>query len=43
MRRDELLKPDILSEILLLASGVALVLPLLIMLIVSLTHTAALR
>jgi hypothetical protein len=43
MRRDELLKPDVLSEIVLLASGVALFLPLLLMLIASLTHPATPR
>jgi hypothetical protein len=43
MRREDLLKSDALSVILLVASGLALFLPLLVMLIVSLTHTAALQ
>jgi hypothetical protein len=38
MRRDDLMKPDVLSEIVLIASGVALFLPLLLMLIMSITH-----
>jgi hypothetical protein len=38
MRRDDLMKPDVLSEIVLLASAIALFLPLLLMLIVGLTH-----
>lgn len=33
MRRDEIMKPDILSEIVLLVSGVALFIPLLLMLV----------
>lgn len=33
MRRDEIMKPDILSEIVLLVSGVALSIPLLLMLV----------
>lgn len=38
MRREDLMKPDILSEVVLIASGVALFIPLLLMLIMSLTH-----
>jgi hypothetical protein len=38
MRREDLMKPDVLSEIVLIASGVALFIPLLLMLIMSLTH-----
>jgi len=43
MRRDDLMKSDTLSKIVLAISGMVLFLPLLLMLIVSLTHTAALR
>jgi hypothetical protein len=43
MRRDDLMKPDVLSEIVLLASGIVLFLPLLLMLIGSLTHPVAVR
>ena len=38
MRRDDLMKPDVLSEIVLIASGVALFVPLLLMLIMSITQ-----
>jgi hypothetical protein len=38
MRRDDLMKPDVLSEIVLIASGLALFVPLLLMLIMSITH-----
>jgi hypothetical protein len=41
MRRDDLMKPDVLSELVLLASAVALFVPLMLMLIASLTNTAA--
>lgn len=43
MRRDELMKPDVLSEIILLASGLALIFSLLWALIASLTYTPALQ
>ena len=38
MRRDDLMKPDVLSEIALIASGVVLLVPWLLMLIISITH-----
>jgi len=38
MRRDDLMKPDVLSEIVLIASGVAVLVPLLLMLLMSITH-----
>jgi hypothetical protein len=41
VRREDLMKPDVLSELVLLASAVALFVPLLLMLIASLTTTAA--
>jgi hypothetical protein len=43
MRRDDLMKPDLLGEIVLLASGIVLFLPLLLLLVVALTRTAALH
>jgi hypothetical protein len=43
MRRDELMKPDLVGEIVLLASGIVLFLPLLLLLVVALTRTAALH
>ena len=39
MRRDEIMKPDILSEIVLLVSGVALFIPLLLMLVALVSPT----
>ena len=38
MRRDDLMKPDVLSEIVLIASAVVLFVPWLLMLIISITH-----
>ena len=39
MRRDDIMKPDILSEIVLLVSGVALFIPLLLMLVALVSPT----
>lgn len=41
--RDDLMKPDLLSEILLVASGLILFVPLLLILVAALTHSSALR
>jgi hypothetical protein len=43
MRRDELMKADLLSEIVLLGSGVAVVIALLIVVVASLTSAAAMQ
>jgi hypothetical protein len=40
---DDLMKPDLFSEILLAASGVMLFVPLLLMVVAALTQSAALR
>jgi hypothetical protein len=39
MRRDDLMKPDILSEVLLLGSSLVLVLTLLMLIAAAITHT----
>lgn len=39
MRRDELMKSDLLGEIILVGSGIALFLPLLLILVIALTQT----
>jgi hypothetical protein len=41
MRRDELMSPDILSEIVLLTSGVAIVLAIVIVIVAAVTSAAA--
>ena len=41
MHRDELLKADLLSEIVLVLSGIAIFIPILLILVVALTHTPA--
>ena len=38
MRRDDLMKPDVLSEIVLVASGLVLLVPLLLMLVMNIPH-----
>lgn len=38
MRRDDIMKPDLLGEIILLASGVVLFVPLLLIVVVALTR-----
>jgi hypothetical protein len=43
MRRNDLMKPDLLSEILLLGSGVILVATLVMIVLAALARTAALR
>jgi hypothetical protein len=43
MRRDELMKADLLSEIVLLGSGVAVVIALLIVVVAALTSAAAMQ
>lgn len=43
MRRDELTKADLLSEILFLGSGVAVVIALLIVVVAALTSAAAMQ
>lgn len=43
MRREDLMKPDLLSEILLLGSGMIIFMPLLLILVVALTGDGALR
>ena len=40
---DDLMKPDLLSEILLVGSGLILFVPLLLILVAALTHWSALR
>jgi hypothetical protein len=40
---DDLMKPDLLSEILLVGSGIILFVPLLLILVAALTQSAALR
>lgn len=40
---DDLMKPDLLSEILLLGSGIVLFVPLLLILVAALTQSVALR
>lgn len=42
MHRDDLMKPDLLSEILLLGSGVLIFGPLILILVVALTRAASL-
>lgn len=42
MHPEDLMKPDLLSEILLLVCGIAIFAPMLLILIVAITHTAAL-
>jgi hypothetical protein len=39
MRRDELMKPDLLAEIVLVGSGIVLFVPLLLILVIALTQT----
>jgi hypothetical protein len=39
MRRDELMKPDLLGEIVLVGSGIVLFVPLLFILVIALTQT----
>jgi hypothetical protein len=39
MRRDELMKPDLLGEIVLVGSGIVLFVPLLLILVIALTQT----
>lgn len=41
MRKDDLMKPDLLSEVLLLVSGIVLGLTLAMIAILAFTHTAA--
>ena len=43
MRKDELMKTDVLSEIILLGSGVAIVVAFLIVLMAALTSAAAMQ
>jgi hypothetical protein len=43
MRRDELLKPDLLGEIVLLGSGIVIFVPLLLMVVVALTGMPAIH
>jgi len=43
MRKDELMKSDVLSEIILLGSGVAIVVAFLIVLMAALTSAAAMQ
>lgn len=43
MRRDELMKPDLVSEIVLIGVGCLLFLPLLVLLVVSVAQTAGIR
>ena len=43
MHPDDLMKPDLLSEILLAGSGIVLFLPLLLILVTALTQSATLR
>ena len=42
MRRDDVMESDLLSEIVLLGSGIAIFVPLMLLLVVALTGTAAL-
>ena len=39
MRRDELMKPDLLGEIVLVGSGIVLFVPLLLILVIAFTQT----
>ncbi len=41
MRRDEIMKADLLSEVVLLSSGVVILLSLLMVLVVALMHATA--
>jgi len=43
MSRDDLMKSDLLSEVLLLGSGVALIMGLMMLLALALTHAPALQ
>ncbi len=43
LHREDLMKPDLLSEILLVASGVILSIPLLIILVAACTQSVAMR
>lgn len=43
MRRDDLMKPDLLSEVLLLGTGMAIVVALVMVAVTALTHAAALQ
>jgi hypothetical protein len=43
MRRDELMSPDILSEIVLLTSGVAIVLAIIMVIVAAITSAAAMQ
>jgi hypothetical protein len=43
MRRDELLKPDLLGEIVLLGSGIVIIVPILLMLVMAFTGLPATR
>jgi hypothetical protein len=42
MHPDDLMNPDLLSEIVMLVCGIAIFAPMLLILIVAITHTAAL-
>ena len=42
MHPDDLMKPDLLTKILLIACGIAMFAPVLLILIVAITHAAAL-
>ncbi|MGA9528985.1 MAG: hypothetical protein WBS24_12800 [Terriglobales bacterium] len=41
MRRTDLMKPDLLSEIVLLGSGIAIFIPLLLLFLIALTRLAS--
>ncbi|HXM61271.1 MAG TPA: hypothetical protein VN950_10475 [Terriglobales bacterium] len=43
MHREDLIKPDLLSEILLVASGLILFVPLLLILVAAFTQSVAMR
>jgi hypothetical protein len=43
MRRDDLMKPDLLSDVLLLASGIAIVMTFVLVAVAAFTHAAAVQ